>query len=165
MTINDKKYLKLVNDILENNKFNELDTIEHHGMTRLDHSIRVSYYSYKISKILGLDYVTTARAGLLHDFFISKENRTLKERFISTFVHPKYAVMNAEKYFDIDDKAKNIIESHMFPIYKVLPKYAESWIVSGVDKIAALYEFSKAFGIRFSYAANIFVLLILNNLK
>lgn len=165
MTINDKKYLKIVEDILENKEFNQLDTIEHHGMTRLDHSVRVSYYSYKISKMLGLDYITTARAGLLHDFFISKEDRTLKERFISTFVHPKYAVMNSQKYFEIDDKTKNIIESHMFPIYKVLPKYAESWIVSSVDKLSALYEFSKTFGIKFAYASNIFILLIMNNMR
>lgn len=165
MTINDQKYLKLVEDILENKEFNQLDTIEHHGMTRLEHSVRVSYYSYKISKMLGLDYTTVARAGLLHDFFISKENRTLKERFLSTFVHPKYAVINAKKYFEIDDKTKNIIESHMFPIYKVLPKYAESWIVSSVDKVAAIYEFSKAFGIKFAYASNIFILLILNNIR
>lgn len=165
MTINDQKYLKLVEDILENKEFNQLDTIEHHGMTRLEHSVRVSYYSYKISKMLGLDYTTVARAGLLHDFFISKENRTLKEKFLSTFVHPKYAVINAKKYFEIDDKTKNIIESHMFPIYKVLPKYAESWIVSSVDKVSALYEFSKAFGIKFAYASNIFILLILNNIR
>lgn len=165
MTINDQKYLKLVEDILENKEFNQLDTIEHHGMTRLAHSVRVSYYSYKISKMLGLDYTTVARAGLLHDFFISKENRTLKERFLSTFVHPKYAVVNAKKYFEIDDKTKNIIESHMFPIYKVLPKYAESWIVSSVDKVSALYEFGKTFGIKFAYASNIFILLILNNIR
>ena len=47
----------------------KMSEITHHGLDRKSHSIRVSYYSYKISKALGLDYKSTARAGLIHDFF------------------------------------------------------------------------------------------------
>ena len=64
-------YTILVEDILENEEFNKLDTIEHHGTSRLKHSKRVSYYSYKVCKSLHLDYIAAARAGLLHDFFFS----------------------------------------------------------------------------------------------
>lgn len=163
--INDSEYLFYISDILDNKEFKKLETIGHHGINRYDHSIRVSYYSYKIAKILKLDYETTARAGLLHDFFISDENRSLKERFLSTFIHPKYALENADKYFELDEMGKNIIEAHMFPIYKRLPKYAESWIVSSVDKAAAIYEFGYSFSNRFAYVANILILLFINNLK
>ena len=163
--INDKEYLFFVSDILENKEFNKIDLIEHHGISRLDHSIRVSYYSYKLARLLKLNYEETARAGLLHDFFLNSENRKLKERFLSTFIHPKYAVANSKKYFDITAMEENIIESHMFPVYKSLPKYAESWLVSLVDKASAIYEFSKSFGVKFSYVTNLFILLILNNMR
>jgi len=163
--IENDEYLSIVNDILDNQEFNKLDTISHHGISRLEHSIRVSYFSYKITKFLRLNYEVTARAGLLHDFFISDENRNMKDRFLSTFTHPKYAVMNASEYFEIDDLGKNIIESHMFPIYKSLPKYAESWIVSFVDKVSAIYEFSRTASLKCSYMTNLFILMILNNLR
>jgi len=163
--INDEEYLFFVDDILKNNDFNKLDTIVHHGNSRLEHSIKVSYYSYKISKLLNLNYEATARAGLLHDFFLSDNDRKLSDKFLSTFVHPKYALENAKKNFDIDLVEENIIESHMFPIYKKIPKYAESWIVSLVDKFVGTYEFSKTFSKKFVYITNLFILLILNNMK
>ena len=163
--INDSEYLFYISDILENNEFKKLDAISHHGISRYDHCIRVSYYSYKIAKLLKLNYETTARAGLLHDFFLSDENRNLKDRFLSTFSHPKIALENANKYFDLDIMSQNIIESHMFPIYKRLPKYIESWIVSSVDKASALYEFSHSFSRKFAYTANIFIILFINYLK
>ena len=44
----DINYKYLVNDIMSNDEFNKLSSIPHHGETRLEHSIKVSYFSYKI---------------------------------------------------------------------------------------------------------------------
>lgn len=165
MEIQDAKYLELVKNILSNEEFNKLKDIEHHGTTRFSHSLRVSYFSYQVAKKLHLDYQEVARAGLLHDFFLSSPDRTLKERFLSTFIHPKYAVLNSCKYFNLTEKEKNIIESHMFPLYISLPKYAESWIVSSIDKVVGTYEFCQKFKYKFSYAANFFLIVLLNNIK
>ena len=154
----DDNYMNIVGNILDNEEFNQIKRIEHHGTTRFEHSVRVSYYSYKISKLLHLDYVETARAGLLHDFFISDEDRNAKDRFVSTFVHPKEAVDNSMRVFGINEKEKDIIKSHMFPINISLPKYAESWIVSMVDKVVASYEFGRKFG----YLVNVYLILLLN---
>lgn len=142
----DNDYLNIVEDILYNNEFKKIDSSIHHGLSRLDHSLRVSYYSYKVSKILFLDSKEVARAGLLHDFFITKElNR--KERTISAFIHPKKALENSNKNFYLTEKEKNIIEAHMFPLVpNKIPKYLESWIVSIVDKIIATYEFAYSYG-------------------
>ena len=85
----DYDYLNLVDYILNDDEFNKIDAIEHHGITRKEHSVKVSYYSYKIAKALHLNYRDVARGGLLHDFFLSDEERTGMDRFISTFVHPK----------------------------------------------------------------------------
>lgn len=160
-----EEYRNIVHSILCSDEFNKIKTIEHHGVSRFDHSLRVSYYSYIISKFLKLNYVASARAGLLHDFFLSDEERTFKDRVVSTFTHPKKAVVNAEKYFTLDEKEKNIIHAHMFPIYCSLPKYAESWVVSFVDKVVGTYEFTKKFSYKLSYITNIYLIYLFNTIK
>lgn len=162
----DKEYELLVNDIFKNEDFMKIDTIEHHGTSRLIHSRRVSYYSYKIAKKLKLSYKDVARAGLLHDFFMSYEDRTKKERFLSTFTHPKYALINAETNFELNNLEKDIIRTHMFPINLAIPKYAESWLVSIVDKFVAIYEFTLSYRYQLSYATNyLYLFLVLSFIK
>jgi uncharacterized protein len=157
----DKEYYTLVEDILKNKEFNEIDKIEHHGTSRMLHSMRVSYYSYLISKALRLHNSEVARGGLLHDFFMSSEERTSKDRFVSTFTHPKYAVKNADNTFEINDLERDIIKTHMFPVNIAIPKYLESWIVSLVDKGVATYEFVSSYKFRLSYASNYLYLFLL----
>lgn len=161
----DTEYSQIINHILINEEFNKIKTIEHHGVTRYDHSLKVSYYSYKIAKLLHLDYKEVARGGLLHDFFLSSEKRDSKERFISTFIHPKKAVQKSLEHFDLSEKEIDMIRTHMFPINLALPKYAESWIVSLVDKGVAIVEFEKKFQYRLMYIINVYFLFILNYLR
>jgi uncharacterized protein len=162
---NDNKYINIVNHILENEEFNKIKYIEHHGISRYDHSLKVSYYSYKLAKLLKLDYVETARGGLLHDFFISDHDKDTVKRFVSTFNHPKKAVKNAVETFGVSDKELDIIKAHMFPINITLPKYAESWLVNLVDKAVGTMEFSQKFGYKFSYLANLYIVFLLNSIK
>lgn len=159
--MNKKEYELIIKDIMANEEFLKINYIEHHGTSRLKHSKRVSYYSYIICKILRLDYIATARAGLLHDFFISKEKRTKKERIKSTFTHPKKALEKANENFILNDKEQNIIVSHMFPINIRLPKYIESWIVSIIDKIVGTYEFLESISIKQTTVPNLYILLLL----
>ncbi|MDD2181623.1 MAG: phosphohydrolase [Bacilli bacterium] len=167
MNINndDNEFIYIIGHILKNKEFNSLKNIEHHGVNRYDHSVKVSYYSYKISKFLKLDYHKTAKAGLLHDFFLSDEDRTAKERFISTFVHPNKAVENSIEHFDVSEKEINIIQGHMFPLNYHVPKYAESWVVNIVDKSVSLKELSKKFGYKLSYSTNLFILFLINYIR
>ena len=69
---NDQEYLLIIDNIMKNEEFKKMDNIKHHNTTRLDHSLKVSYYSYKIAKSLKLDYKDVARGGLLHDFYTEK---------------------------------------------------------------------------------------------
>ena len=162
---NDTYYINIVQDILNHKVFDKIKYIEHHGTTRFDHSMRVAYCSYKIAKFIRLDYREVARAGLLHDFFLSDMERTTTDKFLSTFTHPKYAVMNAQKYFDLSDKEIDIIKSHMFPLYTSIPKYAESWLVSTIDKIVGTLEFTVQFRHKFSYMFNMYMLFFINVIK
>ena len=161
----DLQYMSIVNNILDNKEFLKIKTIEHHGISRYDHSLKVSYYSYRIAKILHLDYEQTAIGGLLHDFFLSPEDRSRKERIKSVFVHPKQAVEMAKSQFVLTKKEEDMIRSHMFPINLSVPKYAESWIVSMVDKCVATNEFAIKFRFRLKYAYNLFLLFAISFIK
>lgn len=150
----DEEYLLIINNIMENEEFKKIENIKHHNTTRLNHSMKVSYYSYKIAKSLRLDYEDVARGGLLHDFYTDEisECKKVKDKIkLFSIQHPKDASLNATTYFNLSKKEINIIESHMFPVDYKIPKYAESWIVSLVDKALSIGEFSK----KISYKLNI----------
>lgn len=162
---NDKQFDNIIRDVMNDIEFKEIDTCVHHGISRLEHSLRVSYYSYKVTKALKLDYKETAIAGLLHDFFLSK-NLNVTDKLTSMFEHPKLALENAENHFYLSDMQKDIISSHMFPLIpNKPPKFLESWIVSMVDKGAAVYEFWYSISRRFKFKfenAMILALFFLN---
>ena len=156
------EYMDIVGDILENNQFLKIKECRHHGITRWEHSIRVSYYSYLVAKKMRLNYTATARGGLLHDFFI-KEDLSPKKRKLSVFFHPYLALDNSCNVFQVSDIEQDIIINHMFPTlpHKV-PRYMESWLVSTVDKIVAIYEFYYSYGRTFVYRfSNLYVLMLL----
>lgn len=164
----DEQYLYIINKIMENEDFKKIENIKHHNTNRLDHSLKVSYYSYKIAKSLKLDYEDVARGGLLHDFYTDKisECKKVKDKIkLFSIQHPKDAVNNATTYFNLSEKEIDIIECHMFPVDYKIPKYAESWIVSLVDKGLSLGEFSKKFSYRLTYVFNLYLLFILNIIK
>lgn len=158
----DDEYLYIVNEILEEKEFDRLKDLVHHGLNRYDHSLKVSYYSYKISKFLKLNYESSAKAGLLHDFFITSNDQSAKDRMKSMFVHPKIAVENSNKYFKINKVEEDIIKSHMFPMSLFIPKYAESWVVNTVDKVVSIAEAMYVLGTKTSYASNLLIILLIN---
>lgn len=66
----DKEFMELVGHLIQHPRFQKLGNIpQHHYSTRMEHSINVAYTSYKIAKKIGWDEKSTARGGLLHDFF------------------------------------------------------------------------------------------------
>ncbi len=144
---NDREYMSIVGDLLKNKDLLKLDNITHHRYTtRLTHSIFVSYVSYKITKARGLDYISTARAGLLHDFFLEERGEVeLLGMGSHNSAHPKIALKNAEKLTEINELEKDIILKHMFlcTLKSKMPLFKESFIVSMVDKYCAISEVSQ----------------------
>ena len=141
------EFLDIVNDIIINEEVQKLKLYKHHyAYTRFEHSLSVAYYSYIICRVLHLDYESIARAGLLHDlFFYDCEDKTIRpKKHISN--HPKVALQNAERLFSLNDKEKDIILKHMWPITFSRPKYLESFIITFVDKYCALKEWSNYCG-------------------
>lgn len=156
--LEDNEFYKIINDILNNQEFLKLKEEFHHGISRYTHSLNVAKISYYLSKFLKLDYERITRAALLHDFYLDQELKNYNK--IQTLVkHPLYASSNASLYFDIDNVSKNIIESHMFPLCKVMPKYKESLLVSFADKLAASKEMSCY---KITTTCSIWILFIIN---
>lgn len=133
------EYNEIVKDILNNREFKKLEGYSHHSTNRLDHSMRVSFYSYKMCKKLGLDYVSAARGGLLHDFFLNTYQKNSRNSLLIN--HPKLALYNSKKHFKLNEVEIDIIKSHMFPVnVKIIPKYNESFVITFIDKLACVYE-------------------------
>lgn len=151
------EFLNIVSPILENIEFERLKNVDHHGITRYEHCLRVSYYTYIITKYLGFNYEEATIAALLHDFFtdeVCEDNGIQRLR-----KHPTYAVENAKKYFSLTLLQEDIIKTHMFPVTFLPPKYLESWIVDIVDDIAAIYE--RIFSIQKEIKAALIFLFVL----
>ena len=137
------EYIQIISEIFNNSTVQQMDNFrQHYDSTCLEHCLEVSYISYKICKKLGLDYVSAARAGLLHDLFLYDWRRSKKELNLSTyhaFIHPKIALENSLKLFNLNEKEQDIIVIHMWPVtFFHFPKYMESFIITLVDKYSAL---------------------------
>jgi uncharacterized protein len=136
---NDLSFDSIAESIITNKKFEKLNLETHHGMSRMDHSMKVARSVYNISKKLKLDYESATRAAILHDFFTNEELCGIKG-FSELVVHPSIALANAKSEFPINEIEANAIESHMFPASLKFPKYKESWILSLVDKTISTKE-------------------------
>lgn len=144
MIYENNEFFYIVQNILDNKTIQDLKFYKHHyGSNRLEHCISVAYYSYLICKFLHLDYISVARAGLLHDLFLYDcENKSTRPKF-HIWKHPKIALKNAQELFDLNKKECDIILKHMWPITPIPPKYIEGFIVTFVDKYCAFAELSK----------------------
>ena len=143
MKYNNNEFKNIIKDLIKNETVQSLNLYKHHyGSSRYEHCLSVSYYSYKICRFFGLDHVSAARAGLLHDLFLydCENPETRPKNHIST--HPQIALENAKKLFILNDIEKDIISKHMWPITFSAPKYLETFIVSCIDKFCALKEWS-----------------------
>lgn len=114
---------------------------QHYDTNCFDHCYNVAFYSYLICKKLNLDYISVSRAGMLHDLFLYdwRKKQPEHKRFHG-FRHPRIALNNASKLFDLNEKEKDIILKHMWPITIIPPKYIEVYIITLTDKYCALEE-------------------------
>ena len=141
MSIKQKtEFNSLIEDIKNNKKFNKLNDELHHGITRYEHSMRVARWTYKICNLFKMkNKEEVTRAALLHDFYINDD--LVSETGASKLgEHPDVALINSIEYFELNNIQKDIIKTHMFPCNLNIPKYKESWLVSGVDKAVSTYE-------------------------
>lgn len=137
------EFYNITKDLLNNPTVKQMKNYRHHyNSTCYDHCLEVAYLSYLICKKLNLDYVSIARAGILHDLFLydwrhSRKNLNLPK--YHAFIHPEIALKNASELFELNPREKDIILKHMWPVtFFKFPKYKESFIITFTDKLSAL---------------------------
>ncbi len=157
----DKQYYEIVKHIQKDEEFMKIANHLHHGTDRLTHSRRVSYFSYKLAKKLKLDYKTAAVAGLLHDFYGCIQEDNFVDYLKANYQHPQIAAKNAVERFNVSEKEKNIIETHMFPMTIKPTKHIEGWVINVMDKIVGTYEY----GIKFRYKFSLWFVFLFNVVK
>ena len=137
----EQEYFSYVKDLLSDRAVLSLGNFRHHiGTTRFQHSLNVSYYNYKICKLLRLNAGSAARAGLLHDLFFY--NRKDHEKIMRSHCeeHAMTALYNASEMFSISELEGDIILNHMWPMTPRIPRYRETYIITLVDKFCAVAE-------------------------
>ena len=135
---------EIIKDITENSNVSALkDHIQHINSSRYAHCKEVAFYTFLICKKLNLDYISAARGAMLHDFyFYDWRNKHVEgQKKFHLFRHPRIALENALDIFKLNDLEKDIIAKHMWPLTISLPRFAESYIVTFVDKYCATKEF------------------------
>lgn len=139
---NIKEFELIIHDIIKNKTVQEMKLYKQHYETSCyTHCLNVALISYKICKKLNLDYISVARAAMLHDLFLYDwRYRENGRKGLHAFTHPKTALENSKKLFELSQKEQDIILKHMWPVTLKLPKYPESYIVTFVDKYSAVAE-------------------------
>ncbi len=131
-------------DLLELEEVLQLKSYRHHIVTtRFQHSLNVAYYNYQLCRLFRLDARSAARAGMLHDlyFYDTKAFTQSRQPIRHSQFHPMAALDNASRLLTMNDKEQDMIVKHMWPVTVQKPKYAETYILTFVDKYCALIEF------------------------
>ena len=140
----DEEFFDIIKDIISNDTVKQMKNYRQHCDTSCyKHCMQVAYFTYVVCKKLKLDYVSATRAAMLHDLFLYDwHEKHGDDEFtgLHAFAHPKIALRNANKIFLLNDKEKDIILKHMWPVTISFPKYREAYIVTFMDKYSACLE-------------------------
>ena len=139
-------YYECVKDIIGCQQVQELRSITHHlSTTRFQHCVNVSYYTYVVCRKFNLNARSAARAGLLHDLFYYDRKQYNSEKTKGQASHSENHAMlacaNAAEITKISKLERDMIEKHMWPVTRPMPKYKETYIITIIDKYCAVLEF------------------------
>ena len=142
--INLQEFKEIIKDITENSSVISLkEHVQHMKGSRYKHSYEVAFYTYVLTKKLGLDYISATRGAMLHDFYFYdwRHKGVEGQKRFHAYRHPRIALHNANQNFELNEVEKDIILKHMWPLTIRFPRFSESYIVTFVDKYCATKEF------------------------
>ena len=142
-----KEIFSLGKDVLLSEEAGRMkDFIQHGTTTVFEHCVSVAKYSLlfamNLETLFGikLDRKSLVRGALLHDYFLYDWHEKNEFHRLHGFTHPRRACHNANRDFEMNEKEKDVISKHMFPLTPVPPRFLESVIVCMADKWCALCE-------------------------
>ena len=139
------EFFCIIQDLIKNATVQEMRNFNQHADTSCyRHCMQVAFYTYIICKKLHLDYISATRGAMLHDLFLydwHNHERTEKTfRSLHAFAHPKIALQNATKIFDLNEIEQDVILNHMWPVTIRFPHFKETVVVTFADKYSATRE-------------------------
>ncbi len=147
MKINDRDraYIRqCLRGIIDTEQAQSMKTFIQHGhITTYTHVLNVVCMSCRLNETLHAhsDRQSLIVGAFLHDFYLYDWHDPTSNEGLHGFKHPVRALEKAQKQFELNQKEKNIIVSHMWPLTITrIPKCREAAIVCLSDKICALYE-------------------------
>jgi len=143
-----KELITRGSDVIFSESIEPMKTYIQHGTTTVfSHCVSVAKYSLLIAHFLEnrfgikVDRDSLVRGALLHDYFLYDwHDKEVPGRRIHGFTHPRKAMENAVRDFEMNTTEQDIIRKHMFPLTLIPPKHRESFIVCIADKWCALFE-------------------------
>lgn len=116
---------------------------QHARTNTYEHCHHVAIYSYLLARRLGWDIDERAlvRGAFLHDYYGYDVRAEHRSAYRHGTQHAQAALDNALQDFELSEKEKNIIYSHMWPLNLThVPRSREAFLVSLSDKICAWQE-------------------------
>jgi len=116
--------------------------MQHGKVSVLEHSLAVALLCLKLARGLRLRFDERAlvRGALLHDYFLYDWHEKDPSHRWHGFRHPKAALRNAERDFNLGPIERDMIAHHMFPLVPIPPRCRESVLLCIADKLCALRE-------------------------
>ena len=116
--------------------------IQHGRVSVFRHSLSVALTCLAVARALRLrvDERALARGALLHDYFLYDWHVPDPAHRWHGFSHPRLALRNAARDFELGPIERNMIASHMFPMMLPAPRFRESVIWCLADKACAISE-------------------------
>jgi Predicted HD superfamily hydrolase len=138
-----KDFISYAAPIIHKGGLKKTDSIPQHGATtRYSHCVSVAYYSLRAANKFKIpcDAKSLVRGALLHDYYFYDWHEKNISHLKNGYIHPKVALHNAMRDYDLNPLEQNIIVRHMFPVTPLPPKHREGFIVCITDKLCGLAE-------------------------
>lgn len=143
---NDEEFQSIIKELINNDTVQQMKNFrQHYNTTCFEHCYTAAYYCYSICKKYNLDYKSATRATMLHDLFLYDWRKKTDRHGLHAFTHGKLACENACKLFDLNEKEKDIIIKHMWPVTISFPSSIEGFVLTLVDKYCAMSETFEVF--------------------
>ena len=110
-----KEFYEITKDLMYNPTILQMKKYKQHYDTDCyDHCLEVAYWSYLFCKKLNWDYISVARAAVLHDLFLYDWRHSKKMlNGWHAFKHPQIALENALKICNLNEKEQDLSLIHI----------------------------------------------------
>ncbi len=138
-----KTFDRYARPLLSNGEVLKMKRFPQHGrVSCLEHSVSVARFSFWMCRRLHMpaDLQSLVRGALLHDFFLYDWHCEHRDAGLHGFTHPRTALKNADRLFSLNDRERDIILRHMWPLTPHPPRCREAFVVCLADKCCSLRE-------------------------